>query len=155
MGRVPRRAPAPDRALGIARAGRIGGEGGAGTGGAASGGAYALARARTLVLVLLGWVLFRAAGLPEAIGVYQAFLRPDIPLPPKVVLALDPMAIIALVVGALSFLLPPSWVTGVRLQVDRSLPVGGLRLAEFALVLPVALLVAAAGGFSPFLYFQF
>jgi alginate O-acetyltransferase complex protein AlgI len=142
-----------ERRMGIARTGAIGGE--AGGGGEASGGAYALARARTLILVLLGWVLFRAGGLPEAIGVYEAFLRPDIGLTPKVVLALDPMATIALSVGALSFLLPTSWVTGVRLQVDRSLPVGGLRLAELALVLPIALLVAAAGGFSPFLYFQF
>ncbi len=144
-----------ERVLGIARAGAIGVDRGAGTGGEMRGGAYALARARTLILVLLGWVLFRAGSLPEAIGVYQAFLRPDILLTPKVVIALDPMAVIALAVGALSFLLPPSWVTGVRLQVDRSLPVGGLRLAELAVVLPIALLVAAAGGFSPFLYFQF
>ena len=117
--------------------------------------AHGLARARTLILVMLGWVLFRSIGLPEAIGVYEALLRPDIPLTPRVVLALDPMAAIALGVGVLTFLLPTSWVTGVRLQVDRSLPAGGLRLAELGLVLPIALLVAAAGGFSPFLYFQF
>ncbi|HUP53975.1 MAG TPA: MBOAT family protein [Methylomirabilota bacterium] len=146
-----------ERRYGIGRGGAIGGEvGGATPGGRPrAGGAYALARTRTLILVLLGWVLFRAGSLPDAIGVYQAFLRPEIGLTPKVVVALDPMATIALVVGALSFLLPASWVTGVRLELDRSLPVGGLRLAELALVLPIALLVAAAGGFSPFLYFQF
>ena len=46
-----------------------------------------------------------------------------LPLAPKVVIALDPMATIALVVGALSFLLPPSWVTGVRLA-SRSVAAG-------------------------------
>ena len=140
-----------ERALGI---GRDRGEEGAQTG-TARAVAHGLARARTLILVLLGWVLFRSIGLPEAIGVYEAFLRPDIPLTPRVVLALDPMAAIALGVGVLTFFLPTSWVTGVRLQVDRSLPAAGLRLAELGLVLPIALLVAAAGGFSPFLYFQF
>ncbi len=112
-------------------------------------------RVRTFVLVLLGWVLFRAAGLPEAVGYYQAFFRPAIALPPEVSLTLDPMTTIALAVGALSLILPTSWVTGVRIQIDRSPLAGGLRLAEFGLILPGALLFAASGGFSPFLYFQF
>jgi alginate O-acetyltransferase complex protein AlgI len=139
-----------ERRFGIGRGDRDGG--GAGDGASA---ARLVARVRTLTLVLLGWVLFRSASLPDAIGFYESFLRLDVPLTPKVLIALDPMAAIALAAGALSFLLPPTWVTGVRLQVDRSLPVGGLRLAELALVLPIALLAAAAGGFSPFLYFQF
>jgi alginate O-acetyltransferase complex protein AlgI len=114
-----------------------------------------IGQARTVALVLLGWILFRAASVPEAIGYFGSLFRPDVPLPIDVSLALDPLAMLALIAGATSVVLPASWVTGVRLEFDRSRGVGSLRAAEFVLVLPVALLFAAAGGFSPFLYFRF
>ena len=118
-------------------------------------GADLVGQARTVTLVLLGWVLFRAASLPDAIGYYDALFQPGVPLPAELSLALDPLAVLALVVGAVTVVLPASWVTGVRLEYGTSLAIGALRAAEFVVVLPVALVFAAAGGFSPFLYFQF
>ena len=118
-------------------------------------GADLVGQARTVTLVLLGWVLFRAASLPDAIGYYDALFQPGVPLPAELSLALDPLAVLALVVGAVTVVLPASWVTGVRLEYGTSRAIGALRAAEFVVVLPVALVFAAAGGFSPFLYFQF
>ena len=122
---------------------------------ASSRGSDLIGQARTVTLVLLGWVMFRAASVPDAIGYLESLFRPGVPLSAEVSLALDPLAMLALAAGAISVILPASWVTGVRLEFDRSRRVGVLRAAEFGLVLPVALIFAAAGGFSPFLYFQF
>ena len=114
-----------------------------------------LGQARTVTLVVLGWVLFRAASVPDAIGYVGSLFRPGVGLPADLSLALDPLAITALVVGAISVVLPASWVTGLRLEFDPSRAAGALRAAELGVVLPVALVFAASGGFSPFLYFQF
>jgi alginate O-acetyltransferase complex protein AlgI len=122
---------------------------------ASSRGSDLIGQARTVTLVLLGWVFFRAASVPDAIGYFASLFRPGTPVPAEVSLALDPLAMLALTIGAISVVLPASWVTGVRLELDTSRAAGALRAAEFLVVLPVGLVFAAAGGFSPFLYFQF
>jgi alginate O-acetyltransferase complex protein AlgI len=118
-------------------------------------GADRFGHVRTVVLVSLGWVLFRAASIPGSIGYLGAFLRPELGIPADVSIALDPLASLALAVGALSVVLPASWVTGLQLELGTSRRAWTLRAAEFGLVLPLALVFATSGGFSPFLYFQF
>ena len=109
----------------------------------------------TVVLVALGWVLFRAPTLEAAAGYYAALLRPGLGLPLDLRVALDPLATICLVFGAGSVLLPRTWVTGVRLENPLVRGHRVLRLAVVGLVLPAALAFVIAGTFSPFLYFQF
>jgi alginate O-acetyltransferase complex protein AlgI len=114
-----------------------------------------LSRARTVGLVLFGWILFRAAGLGYAAAYAAALLRPGGGLDPSVDIALTVPAQIALLVGCASVLLPGSWVTGVRLERGSGMFAGGLRLATATVVLPVAMVVVVASTFSPFLYFRF
>jgi len=127
-----------------------------GTGRVEQVGARALVgQARTVVLVMFGWILFRSVDIPYAVGYMGALLRPAGRLTPDVVLALDPLAAIALAVGVASVAIPRWWVTGVRLEHAPTWTVRGLRLATVGVVLPVALVFLVAGTFSPFLYFQF
>jgi alginate O-acetyltransferase complex protein AlgI len=113
-------------------------------------------RTVTLVLVVLGWVLFRAGTLGDAGRVYGAMLpRHFGTLTPAVQSALSRESELALIVGLLTCLLPPSLVLG-RVVLEGGW--SGLPLAARvgALVfLPVAAISVAAGSFSPFLYFRF
>jgi alginate O-acetyltransferase complex protein AlgI len=112
-------------------------------------------RAVTVVLVVLGWVLFRAPTVEAAFGYYAALLRPGLDLPLDLRVALDPVATIALAWGVGSVLLPRSWVTGVHLEDPKGSRDRVLRLAAAGLLLPAAIILVIAGSFSPFLYFQF
>ncbi len=58
-------------------------------------------QARTIALVLFGWILFRSPDLPYAIGFMEALLRPAGGLTLDVALALDPLAVIALAARSL------------------------------------------------------
>ena len=112
-------------------------------------------QAVTIVLVMLGWVLFRSPSIEHALGYLGAFLRPGGQMPFEVTLVLEPLAIAALVAGAASALIPPTWVTGVRLAYPDVTANRLARLATAAVLLPVALILVLTGSFSPFLYFQF
>ena len=114
-----------------------------------------LGQVRTISLVLVAWILFRSPDLPYAVGYIQALLRPGGSLPLAVALALDPLAAIALLVGASSVLLPRDWVTGVRLERNGTPGTRLLRLAAVGAVLPASIVFLVAAGFSPFLYFRF
>lgn len=109
----------------------------------------------TVVLVLLGWVLFRSPSLDHAAGYYAALLRPGVGLPLDVRIALDPLATLCLAVGAGSVVLPRTWVTGVRLEQPGPRLNRVLRLVAIGVILPASLVLVISGSFSPFLYFQF
>jgi alginate O-acetyltransferase complex protein AlgI len=114
-----------------------------------------LAQARTVVLVMVGWVFFRSPDLTYAVGYLGAFLDPARTIVPAVADALDPLAALALVVGVATVALPRSWVTGVRLEDARPPTIRLLRLGTVAVGFPLAVAFLVAGDFSPFLYFQF
>jgi alginate O-acetyltransferase complex protein AlgI len=114
-----------------------------------------LRRAATLLLVVLGWVLFRSNGLGQAGDFYAAMASFDLgALSPAVDAALTPRAQLALAVGVASFLLPRQFVFGRVLQAGWSGAPLVARLAVVAFV-PLAAISVAAGSFSPFLYFRF
>ena len=109
----------------------------------------------TIGLVMLGWILFRSPSLPYAIGYLAALAHPAGAVPVDVALAAEPLALVALVIGCASALIPARWVTGVQLELPDPARNRGLRLATLAIVLPAALVLVLTGTFSPFLYFQF
>jgi alginate O-acetyltransferase complex protein AlgI len=111
-------------------------------------------QARTVVLVMFGWILFRSIDIPYAAGYIGALFRPTGGLTPDLALALDPLATIALAIGVGSVAIPRWWVTGVQLERAPTWTLRGLRAATVGVVLPMALVFLIAGTFSPFLYFQ-
>lgn len=109
----------------------------------------------TFVLVVLGWVVFRAETLEVAAAMVEVMTvawEPGF----SSVLAYDLTGrpLLAVAFGLASVALPRSVVFGVALTQD-SATVWRAQTAVLVLVLPVTLLVAAGAGFSPFLYFQF
>jgi alginate O-acetyltransferase complex protein AlgI len=113
-------------------------------------------RATTLLLVILGWVLFRARTLGDAGRVYAAMVPAHFEaLPPALHATLTRETVAALAIGLLTVLLPRDLVLGRVVLYGRfSGPALALRIAT-VVVLPLAAITVAAGSFSPFLYFRF
>ena len=120
---------------------------------AAQGSAFAWAR--TFGLVVFGWILFRSPGLGYAVGYVGALLHLGTGLPDAMASLINPITVVMLLVGVASALLPATWVTGRRLEDDRSPLAETLRWGVVGIALPLALIFLVATGFSPFLYFQF
>jgi alginate O-acetyltransferase complex protein AlgI len=116
-------------------------------------------RAITFLLVVFGWVLFRAESLPAAGKMLQAMISPwhGWSIAPDVAVLLSGHRIALLVLVLATVLLPATWVTGRVIDGLQETPAWARRsIKVVALVLtPYAGIVAVAGTFSPFLYFQF
>ena len=112
-------------------------------------------RAGTFLFVVLGWVLFRAAGVGEAADVYSAMFSFETgALPARLDEVMTPQPLVALGVGLATVLLPRRLVLGRVLEGGWRGPSLGARVAVVAAA-PLAAISVAAGSFSPFLYFQF
>jgi alginate O-acetyltransferase complex protein AlgI len=112
-------------------------------------------RAATLLVIVLGWVLFRAASVADAGDIYASMFSFDFgALPSAIDQALTPEPLLALSLGLASVLLPRDLVLG---RVVEGRWAGSPLVARVAVVvvLPLAAIAVAAGSFSPFLYFQF
>jgi alginate O-acetyltransferase complex protein AlgI len=112
-------------------------------------------QAGTLTLVMLGWIIFRSPDIAHAVGYLAALVRPLGGIAPDILVTLNPLAVIGLALGIASFFLPRTWVTGRRIASDPSRRSEALRIGSVVVAVPVALILLVAGGFSPFLYFQF
>jgi alginate O-acetyltransferase complex protein AlgI len=112
-------------------------------------------RAFTFLLVVIGWVMFRARSPGEAFDFYWSMVpHRSLGLHPFLDATLTTQATFALVVGLATVLLPRGFVLGRFMQRGWS---GAPLLARAAAVaaLPYAAILVAAGSFSPFLYFRF
>ena len=119
-------------------------------------GSAALRRAVAFLLVMIGWVPFRAADLHQAGVFLEAMFIPDMSgLPASMSEAATNRATLTLVLAATVVLLPRAWVTGRYLEAARSRVAVGARVAVSAIGAPYAAILVAAGTFSPFLYYQF
>lgn len=127
-----------------------------------------LAHGYTLLAVLIGWVLFRAADLEKAIGFYRAMVdfgaakAPD----PALILLLSRETVAALVLGSI-FALPVLPWLGERLRLPR-LPASahlpprldphGVHVLSVTLLaggLLISVAKLAGSSLNPFLYFRF
>ena len=115
----------------------------------------ALRRAGVFILVVLGWVVFRADSPTQAMAGYRAMGAFDFaPLPLVVSHTLGNFSRGMLLIGLGSALLPRDFVVG-PLLAESSGP-GSKRMQVLLLLLvPIALMQVVSGSFSPFLYFQF
>ena len=120
------------------------------------------ALASTLLIVLLGWVMFRAANVTEALGVYAGMLGLNGNQPaPEVALAMTSEALLFLMLGILVTAIEP-WLN--RQSSSRLQPGADGRLTMANTLVPSVLMIGlgtftvmklAEQSFSPFLYFQF
>ncbi len=116
---------------------------------------WRLARRASLVLIVfVGWVLFRAETLGDALHFYEAMIVPIGGMAPAVSVAMTTQALTMLLVACGIFLLPGTRSGGRFLIDGLGRRVIAARVAVMIL-LPLALIMAFADDYSPFLYFQF
>jgi alginate O-acetyltransferase complex protein AlgI len=113
-------------------------------------------RALTLVLVVVGWVLFRSPDLAHALGMIGHMLLPDFTgLGDVVQAAVTNQRLVILLVAMAIFVLPAHPVAGPLLESSRSRSATALRVGVMTVGLVYAAILVAKGTFSPFLYYQF
>jgi alginate O-acetyltransferase complex protein AlgI len=113
-------------------------------------------RAITFLLVVFGWVLFRAPSLGDAGRFLWRMLTPHgFSLGPGVETALTNQALLVGCLALLVVLFPRRLVIGRALAGGQGNLVNTGRAGIVALGLPLALVLVVSGTFSPFLYFRF
>jgi len=113
-------------------------------------------RALTLVLVIFGWVFFRAPDLGYAFTMLGNMLLPDFTGLTEAVEAAVTNQRLVLLLGAMAvFFLPAHPVTGPLLESSRTTPAMVLRVTVMTIGALYAAILVATGTFSPFLYYQF
>lgn len=122
---------------------------------------FALVRRLWMVFfILLSWVPFRSSSLDDVWNIYTTlFSGENGALNPKILAVLTPITISALLVGAISFMLPGRLVK-TRLVDTLILRADGTTRVTVAAAVVVTGIVIGAGfaiyaSFSPFLYYQF
>lgn len=115
-----------------------------------------LRRAATFMIVMVGWVIFRAPDLSVAVDYYRAMIVPVGGMTDSVATALDTRALVLLLLASLIVFLPRAAQSGGRWIAEaRGARPLAARLVTLGVFLPLALVFALGGSFSPFLYFQF
>ena len=113
-----------------------------------------LRRTVTMLLVMFGWVIFRADSMSHAFDYLTALIPSGdaVPLDRTVAVALNTQAVLMMIVGAAVVFLPPTY-RGWRHTFE---PKGNLLRTGLVFgLLPLTLIAVLSGSFSPFLYFQF
>ena len=114
-------------------------------------------RALTLLLVALGWVVFRAPDLAHAGGYYAALvgLGREFGMAPGFAEALTTRSLITLGLAALVFVLPRDFRTGLLLERSQGPWVDAARAVLLLVAAPFAAVLILSRTYQPFLYFQF
>ncbi len=113
-------------------------------------------RVVTMLLVLIGWVFFRASGFSQGMHFLKAMFTPvGGPRSDQLLAGMTHQATVMLVFGLLVVLMPAKLVMGRVIESFHSRSAGAFRVAVLCVLAPYAAVLAAAGTFSPFLYFQF
>ncbi len=115
-----------------------------------------VSRGVTLLLVAVGWVLFRAPDVHTALDFYRSMLNPFSSVSTDLVtLGLGRRNLVVLVAASAVFFLPRDLVFGRLIEHSRAKWIEPARLALVGLALPYTAVIVISGTFSPFLYFQF
>jgi alginate O-acetyltransferase complex protein AlgI len=120
-------------------------------------------RAWILVLIMIGWVVFRSETLSDAGSYYGVLFGGNTGLFSLAIQReLSTQAILGIAIGSLIFFAPPSHMLGPILEdTDENMSpratriVGFLRFGLAIIALPMTIMLIVNGTFSPFLYFQF
>ncbi|GAA0510782.1 alginate O-acetyltransferase [Saccharopolyspora subtropica] len=113
-------------------------------------------RALTLLLVVVGWVVFRSPDLASGFTMLGHMLLPDFQgLTDLVAASVTNQRVVFLLLALVVVLLPASAGTGPFLEAVRTREAYVLRTVVLTLGLGYSGLLVATGSFSPFLYYQF
>ncbi|MEU4829060.1 MBOAT family protein [Streptosporangium sp. NPDC023615] len=115
-----------------------------------------LRRGVTLLLVVVGWVFFRAPSMTEAAGMLRAMFtwRPG-ELDEFAAFAATDQRTLVLVLALAAVALPSAPALGPLVESGRGPVARAARAALTWVAAPYAAVLVAAGTFSPFLYYQF
>ncbi len=111
-------------------------------------------RVWTALVVLGGWILFRAPDLSTAGSFLAAAVVPSGGLPAPVADALTPLTATTLVLG-LALAAAPTDFRPVDLLSQRQPQAGAIRFALYGAALPLVAVRILSDAFTPFLYYQF
>lgn len=113
-----------------------------------------LLRPWTALVVVLGWILFRAETFGMAATLIRAAATPSLDVPASLSAAMTPVTIGALLFGLAASAAPAEFQP--RQMLQSSTPRGlALRLSLYGVCLPLIGVLIVSDTFSPFLYFQF
>lgn len=113
-------------------------------------------RTLTVLLVIVGWVVFNSAGLGSALTMIGHMLVPDFDgLTDVVAAAFTNQRLLILVLACAVFFLPAAPVTGPLVESARGRVATTVRVGLMTAGLVYASILLAAGTFSPFLYYKF
>ncbi|KAA5829583.1 MBOAT family protein [Saccharopolyspora hirsuta] len=113
-------------------------------------------RALTMLLVVIGWVFFRAPDLSSAFAMLGHMLVPDLDgLTDIVAASVTNQRVVFLLLALVVVFLPANAGTGPFLESVRTRQAYALRIAVLTAGLGYSGLLVATGSFSPFLYYQF
>ncbi|HEY8372575.1 MAG TPA: MBOAT family protein [Pseudonocardiaceae bacterium] len=113
-------------------------------------------RALTFLLVVIGWVFFRAPDVGTALSILGHMFVPDFGgLTDMVDTALTNQRLVLLLLASTVVLLPTEPVAGPYLESVRTPTATTLRIGVMTVGVIYAAILVAAGTFSPFLYYQF
>jgi alginate O-acetyltransferase complex protein AlgI len=116
---------------------------------------YPVRRAATFLIVLVGWVIFRADSLADAWSFLGSMVDMNFAVPSSVRLALSNQALFALIVASVIVFLPSRTTVGRWLSDAAGAVPAVARVASLGVAFPLALAYALSNSFSPFLYFRF
>jgi alginate O-acetyltransferase complex protein AlgI len=113
-------------------------------------------RTITLLIVTVGWVVFRSGDISQAIGFVKAmFTVTDLPISYTLSLALNYRDLIFLLAALPVFLLPGNF-SGIKILISQKRPIPYFAGALMILVLfPYCAALIMGGSSSPFIYFRF
>ncbi len=115
-----------------------------------------LAIAGTMLVVVIGWVVFRAESFPVALGVYAGMLGLNgVAVGERLLWQLSALPVVAIAVGMLLVYVEPLVSDVVHLPEDRSRALPATVVAAIVPLFIVSIVKLSAQSFSPFLYFQF
>ncbi|WP_020496203.1 MBOAT family O-acyltransferase [Sciscionella marina] len=117
---------------------------------------YILRRVLTLLLVVIGWVIFKSHDIGSAFVMIGHLFAPDTEgLTGIVGAALTNQRLTIGILALAVFFLPKQPITGIFLESGRSVVANTARVGIMTAGLAYSFILIASGTFSPFLYYQF
>jgi len=110
----------------------------------------------TMLVVVIGWVVFRAQSFAVALNVYAGMVGVNgLAVGDQLLWQISPLAVTAMVVGIVLVYVEPHFSDIVRSPAERTAALPTAYTIALVPLFALSILKLAAESFSPFLYFQF